>query len=380
MISAKLPVGSDIPIAVPKHGVSGKPPDGRNPTAAMLSSSRESVSGGPGAAQMVLAGLGVGPVRHAACSVHCRFARANALEFIAAGRELGLEHQMSWLDELAEWEIDYSMVAGIAEIRTALFRCTHFSDPGRTPIRFRHQEETSGDLKRGRGISAPSAAPGTVAQDGRGTRVAAAGSINDEFGTGWAIAGFDSPFSMRSRYCSVIWEQTRLLRGKLSSVLNLSCNDGLLLKLATEVNPRIIPFGSDTDEGLVGAARRRHPAFVANFLTADWLTSLCKWRQLLGKPADVLFLDPEMLIDMPSRSAAEIRQEMTGLAKSIIAVASDRALGRFGNISALAAAAGLTIVGDAADRVSVVVNVGNPLVTSSLPTAPGTDVASAGPA
>jgi hypothetical protein len=339
-----------------------------DPVAAALRTARESATAEPGAAHVALAALGFGPVRHAVCSVHCRCAEANAQGFIAAGRDLGFDHEMSWLDEIAEWGIDYSVVAGIAEIRTALFRCTYFSDPGEAPVRFRHQGRVSSEsTPKRRGISALSPAPADAAkQSSFRTKSPSAESMRDDFGTGWAAAGFDGPFAMRSRLCTIIWEQTRLLRGKVSSVMNLSCGDGLLLELAMEVNPRLVPFGSDTHEDLVAAARERHSRHAANFFAADWLTSLIRWRAMIGKAADVLFLDPETLVDMPSQSAAAIRSELAISARSIVAIASDRALVRFSNVDALAEAAGLAVIPGSGDRVSAIVMPGKAIAAESF--------------
>lgn len=328
-----------------------------DPVLAMLRSHSTHDPAESGAAYAILAEFGFGPVRHAMCTVHCRHAAARIQEFIAVGREIGFASEMSWLAQMAEWDIDYSVVAGVAEIRTALFRSTHFSDRVEQPVRFRQPGRPStGGAPGGRDLPIHFPAPAGAMNPSRvAAKLAAANSARCDFGTGWAAAGFAGPFEMRSRFCTVIWEQTKLLRGKVSSVLQISCGEGLLLELALEVNPRIVPFGCDTDANLVAVACRRHPKHADNFSTDEGFASMVRCREILGKPVDVLFLDPEALVDMPAHLANAIRSELADAARSVIVIASDRALARFGNIGALADAAGLSIAPADSDRISAVV-------------------------
>ena len=327
-----------------------------DPVAAALRVRCDGDEAEPLAAHAVLAALGIGPVRHAVCSLHCAAAAAAARDFIATGRALGFASEMIWLEEIAKGGVEYSLVAGIAEIRTALFRCTHLSDATAT-LRFRSRgEKLPEGAAVGGGFPFQAPGPGAVAKAKRvEAKAAAAEAAYGDIAIGWAAAGFDSAFAMRSRYCTVIWEHTKLLRSKIASVAHLGCGDGLLLELAGEVNGTAALFGVDADSELIAAARRRLPKHAANLLRADWTASLSHVTAPSGGTIDVLFVDPEPLVAMAEPETAAIRAELARLARAIVVVASDRALARFGTLAALAEAAGLPVGAVPGDRVSAVV-------------------------
>jgi hypothetical protein len=330
-----------------------------DPVAAALRARCDGDEAEPIAAHAALAALGIGPVRHAVCSLHCAAAAAAARDFIAAGRALGFASEMTWLEDMAKGGVEYSLAAGIAEIRTALFRCTHLSD-ATAPLRFQSRgEKLPEGAAVGSGFPFQLPRPGAVAKAKRvEAKAARAEPAYGDIATGWAPAGFDSAFAMRSRFCTVIWEHTKLLRSKIVSALHLGCGDGLLLELTSEVNARLVLFGIDADGGLIAAARRRLPKHAANFRHADWTTSLAGLPAPPGGIVDVLFVDPEPLVAMPEPAAAAIRAELASLARSIVVVASDRALARFGTLTVLAEAAGLPVGPVPGDRVSAVVAAG----------------------
>lgn len=323
----------------------------RDPLAPALDSRDGSRSA---SAHLLLAGLGIGPVRHAPCSTGCPATASAASAFLDLGRRLGREEEMGWLEETGRWNVSWSLAGGIAEVKTAIFRYAHRSDPG-LEMAIRHDGGCNPE-GAGPGLGfpfGPSPAATMPARPALPDPAALADALTGtDLAAGFRQGGFESPFAMRSRFCTVVWEQTPALRGDGGRILHLPCGDGLLLELATEVNARLVPHGIDRDTGLVDQARLRHPRHGGNFLAGDW-SDPALLEELLGNGScRIAFVDPEMLLDLASDRRTALLDRLAATCGSVVLVASDRGLGRFGDIDGLAASAGLTVAPGPRERVS----------------------------
>ncbi|WP_249137073.1 hypothetical protein [Bradyrhizobium canariense] len=279
-------------------------------------------------AHVALAVLGLGPVRHAPCSSSCPATRERSHEFIDLGRELGFAEEMNWLDEIADWAVDASLVNGIAEVTTAAYRCTWLSDEGMPP---RHGAAATRPAKRERAAAAIA-------------KPADSADILTEIGIGFEAAGFDNPFAMRSRFSTVVWEQTAALR-RAASVVHVGCGEGLLLELVSQTKPRLKLYGIEQDAAAAEAARRRVGA-SRPILGGSSIEALAALSRLAPEGIDLAFVDPERLGDREALAA------VCAIAKSVIVIGTDRSLYRHNDIDTLAATMGLALLPGRAGRVS----------------------------
>ncbi|MGX1320866.1 hypothetical protein AB7M17_004319 [Bradyrhizobium sp. USDA 377] len=298
---------------------------GSDPLAILLA--RENRAAMP--AHVALAVLGLGPVRHAMCSADCLASRECSRAFLDLGRELGFVEEMAWLEEIADWAVDASLVNGIAEVTTAAFRCTWLSDEGR-PWRRRARHSGAGTRLEKRKVAAD--APANSA------------NILAGLGTGFKAAGFESPFAMRSRFSTIVWEQTAALR-RAARAVHVGCGDGLLLELIAQTRPKLGLYGTEEDVSLAEAARQRLGTSLP-VIGGSGIEALATLSRLAPDGIDLAFVDPERLGDGSSLVSIH------AIARTVIVIGSDRALHRFKDMDTLAASMGFALLPGRPARVS----------------------------
>jgi hypothetical protein len=317
-----------------------------DPIAAMLS--RPTSDAAPPFAHALLAGLGLGPVRHAPCSAGCRATAAAAQAFIASVAALGLTDEAGWLCSMSSWTIDISLVAGVAEVKTSLFRYAHLSNhlPHRFDLHLKGDTVPEGTPI---GLASPFTAPRQPPP--RLVRPRSWPILNMDFPVNFAQAGFASAIAMRSRFSTVLWKHTALLRRAVGSAIHLGCGNGLLLELLALQRAGLTLFGVETDPDLGALARQRRCLSAAPLLTATWPEALASLAGMVAPEPLVLF-DLEAFGAHSSSARIEIGRHLAGLSATMIAIANDRALNCFGSVDALAAAAELSLAPGRSARVA----------------------------
>ena len=71
---------------------------------------------------ILLVRLNVRTTPHIPCSLHCAPSRVVADQFTDLGQILGYQEELAWREELLSWPMAWSMLHGIAEIETPLFK------------------------------------------------------------------------------------------------------------------------------------------------------------------------------------------------------------------------------------------------------------------
>lgn len=236
---------------------------------------------------------------------------------------------MNWLEEMADWTVGASLVNGVAEIATATFRCTWLSDEG-TPSHRRPRQRAAAAHPDKRTAAA--------------IEPADSADILTELGGGFEMAGFENPFAMRSRFSTVVWEQTAALR-RAGSAVHIGCGDGLLLELIAQTRPKLRLYGAEENAALAEAARRRLGASLP-VLGGASIEAIAALSRLAPDGVDLAFVDPERL------GGREALAAVRAIAKSVIVIGTDRSLHRLGDMDTLAASMGLALLPGRAGRVS----------------------------
>jgi hypothetical protein len=273
--------------------------------------------------------------------------------FIQEMESLGFDEEASWLAAMSDWRAKASIVGSVAEVETGAFRFIWQSDDLSTslpPITCGKGEPEGAPP----GLSSVFAKPSTVERRREALATEGGFSRDEDF----AAAGFATPFAHRSRLSCVVWEQMKLLR-KSRTALHPGCGGGLLLELLVQTRPSLRVCGLESDPALVARARSRISADTSIVVEANWMAEARLWP--MGRARfDLLFVDPEPLIDLDDGVRREIVAACVSQARSIILIATDRALRRFGNLDSMAASLGLCLAPSRAHRVSAALAIAEP--------------------
>lgn len=83
---------------------------------------------GPKECNILLRWLGIRAVSHLPCSFNCKETYNRAISNIDLGRSLGYNEEMSWLEEMLDWPVQWSALHGIAEIKTPILKISSRTD------------------------------------------------------------------------------------------------------------------------------------------------------------------------------------------------------------------------------------------------------------
>ncbi|WP_321816660.1 MULTISPECIES: hypothetical protein [unclassified Paraburkholderia] len=272
-----------------------------------------------------LATLGLGPLRHVPCSPACTASKDAVAHFSDLAREIGFAGEASLWETFSDIPTHATVRSGVIEITTPEWRFAY-----RAPGRVSPQAVASPPSRR-RWYASP----------------AITKSKHEDYN-----GQFADEFARRSRWSTVVWEQSSLLARSPGPVVHLDCGDGLLLELAALMRPSREIAGIDPSPALVTNAQERLGNTTARLAVGDWITeseALVHFQAQAG----VVLLDPERLADTSPESRRELFARLAAMqADAIVIVTTDRALARFSNINRLAAAAGLRVDAGRAKRVS----------------------------
>lgn len=77
---------------------------------------------GQGGTNVLLERLGVKLVAHRPCGFDCEGTVRLAERFVQVGREIGFGEEMDWLEGILNWPMEWSMLHGIVEVKTPVFK------------------------------------------------------------------------------------------------------------------------------------------------------------------------------------------------------------------------------------------------------------------
>jgi hypothetical protein len=278
-----------------------------------------------------LASLGLGPLRHAPCSATCAATRGSVACFCALAREIGFGEQAALWEEMQALTARATVRSRIVDVKTAEFRFAYRAT--------------------GRVTAQPAPAASPPKSYKRWYALPAFASPEPEA----ADSQFTDEFARRSRWSTVVWEQSSLLARVQGAVLHLDCGDGLLLELIQLMRPSRQAAGIDPNPALLDRASSRFGQAAVRLARGDW-TGQADVLSTFRESAEIIFLDPERLADAPVPERLVLLDRLASMrAQAMVIVATDRALSRFGDIERLASAAGVRIGQGRSRRVSATI-------------------------
>lgn len=245
---------------------------------------------GPVEANMLLRWVGLRFVRHLPCSFRCEETVRIAREYEALGKTLGFTEEMTWLREALSWNVEWTSLHGIAEIRTPILKISTDTDPlankavvrkpgtvypeeGATGLEFPFEPPTKLKVTESKSFKAALA----VAPAGPGE---------------WTENGFQSEQAMNSAHATLLMA-LRQVPVTPSSVLDLGCGNGKLLERIATLFPAATLHGVELERE---RARHAYERLVHAFIHNCNIFDFDQWAQ---QSYDLIIFMPGRLNETP---------------------------------------------------------------------------------
>lgn len=291
--------------------------------------------GEPGA-NILLRWLGVRLVSHLPCSFACSESAELGRRLGSAGRAHGLGQEVGWIEEMLAWPVEWSAVAGIAEIRTPVVRVSTRTDWAAEPLVVRRRGTRYPD-EGARGLVFPYRPPtGVKLTETSSYREAfsatAAGPVEDP--SAWRDNGFVSRAAMDAAHSVVLRAVAAAAPSR--GLLDLGCGGGdLLARARRELRVERL-VGVEVDGLRASRGRARNPGVV---ILEGRIENTDMWR--LAPMPDVALLMPGRLLEMADEASRAVRCAISAGCRALVVYAYGDALAQHGSIAALSLAAGL---------------------------------------
>jgi hypothetical protein len=263
---------------------------------------------GPPEANILLRWMGPRFVRHLPCSFTCEatieLGRSNA----ALGEELGYKQEMAWMREMLSWNVEWSSMHGVAEIKTPVFKISTSTDPFANKVVVQ-KAGTSYPEEGATGLAFPFQQPSML-------KITESKSFKSAFGLDreWLDNGFNSKTAMEEAHNWLLSIMPPMPSGM--HILDLGCGNGLLLEKLCALSTDSVPHGIDIDPARVlRAAQRLHWGFfdAANISAMTW-----------DKEYDLIVFMPGRLSEMKPEEAAAVLAKLNKSKRVLMYMYGDR--------------------------------------------------------
>ncbi len=286
---------------------------------------------GPWQANILWRWAGVRAVPHLPCRFDCgetvRF--ADALSHCA--REAGFGEEMSWLEDVLSWPVQWTALHGIAEIETPILKMAARTDATGSKYTVRRE----GDRYPAEGVVGlrfpyrSARRPLPVVMTTRRT---------DEVLGNHFDNGFSSQTAMRTAHAPVVALARWALDGKAGAVVDLGCGNGELVRAICDGRTQLAPMGIDRDASRIARARASTPEFTKGFLSGELLDA----ESLLPRHRYALaIVMPERLLEVDRGRAQELRRWLRCNCDRVLVYGYGDVLSRHRGLQALSRKAGL---------------------------------------
>jgi SAM-dependent methyltransferase len=290
---------------------------------------------GPFEANILWRWMGVRAVAHLPCRFDCGATQSVARSFREVARRAGHEDEMTWLEEILRWPVEWSALHGIAEVLTPVLKVTTRTDAtaGRYTVR---REGDRYPSEGAQGVRFPYRRPFPPRRrpGGDGDARPADAALDNGFATAVEMDRAHEPIVALAR---------ETLAGAAGLVLDLGCGDGALLEKIVATNPRLRPAGIDRDPRRIERARTRHPRFADAFWTGDLLDDERPW--VPERRYALALVMPGRLLETPAARAAWLRERLHACCDRLLVYGYGDWLARHGDLRELSARAGFEVDG-----------------------------------
>lgn len=316
-------------------------------TSAAPPGAREVQVEGPFEANILWRWMGVRAVAHLPCRFDCKATERVARSFREVALRAGREDEMTWVEDILRWPIEWSALHGIAEVLTPVLKVTTRTDAtaGRYAVR---RDGDRYPAEGAQGVRFPYSRPSPRRRrpglngDGLPADAGAGPEARRGAHQGRALDnGFATTVEMDAAHEPIVALARATLAGAAGLVLDLGCGDGTLLEKIVATNPRLRPAGIDLDPGRIGRARARHSRFADQFWSGDLLTDERLWAD--GRRYALALLMPGRLLETTEDRAGRLRDRLRAGCERILVYAYGDWLARHGDLAALTAEVGLRL-------------------------------------
>ncbi len=213
----------------------------------------------------MLRNIGIQMVSHWSCSGSCEASLARAEINAKMMHQLGYSKELSWLEKILSWPVEWSALHGIAEIRLPIAKIATNTDA--TPHLYTvSRAGTEVPEKAASGTRFPFQTLSKPKLTSR--KLFTKGQLSPEQMIGeklWQDNGFASAAGMKSEHELIFNGLNSRLATLQGGLFDVGCGNGYFLKKCVEKNSDIIPYGCDTEPDRVERAGLLQQKFQANF-------------------------------------------------------------------------------------------------------------------
>ncbi|NEQ66796.1 MAG: hypothetical protein F6K21_15080 [Symploca sp. SIO2D2] len=294
--------------------------------------------------------MGIRAVPHLPCSFDCQQTVELGKNLVEVGIAVGYDTEIDWLLEILNWSVEWSVLHGIAEIRTPILKVSTCTDA--TPIKYivRREGKTS-PLEGAKGLNFPYSTPSKpLLTQSKGYQQGLKNPIKTQSQyPEWYTSdnGFNSRFAMENAHKPIVELAANTLADCGGNVLDLGCGNGVLLKKICEANSEAIPFGIEIDSSRVKHTPLLLPEFADNFICGDMFEDDSLWSD--SRRYKLAILMPGRLIEAGSERSAKLKEQLKKHCDNLLVYAYGEWLTRYESLTGLAHKAGILLLASEAD-------------------------------
>lgn len=202
--------------------------------------------------------VGVRPIQHMACNMHCIESNAIAQDYLS----LWKAQEREWLEEILSWPVEWSALHGAAEIRTPVLKIIHDTNHTKTELVVQFQGK------------------GYPKEGATGNRFPYTGLVDLHSNN-----GFESEDWMRKHHDLILKVVPKA--SKVKSIVDLGCGNGILVSKIGAYHPAANLYGIDVNLHAIMQGRRTFP--YIKFRQTDFLRT--------HSGADMVVLMPGRLLE-----------------------------------------------------------------------------------
>lgn len=247
---------------------------------------------GPVEANILLRWSGVRFVRHLPCSFSCKPTQFIGVQTEELGQSLGFAEEMGWMREMLSWNVEWSSLHGVAEIKTPVLKISTSTDPFATKVVVR-KHGTGYPDEGATGLDFPFEQPTKRKVTESKSFIAAIGSSRE-----WKDNGFSSKEAMVAAHDVLLSALHPLAQEAIGQVLDLGCGNGALLeRLGNRFECTLHGVELDPDRWFRGQAR-----IEGGYIRPGNISDVSLWE----KRYDLAVFMPGRLSEMSGPESARV--------------------------------------------------------------------------